>query len=480
MAAGGPLPRLTLVLGGARAGKSRHAEALAEAAGLDLVYLATAEAGDAEMAERIRLHRERRDARWRVVEEPLDLAGCLVAEAATGRVVLVDCLTLWLTNVMLAGRDPAVETERLVAALGRLAGPAILVANEVGLGIVPDNALARAFRDAAGRLNQQVAAIATRVVFVAAGLPLVMKEEPPRKALFDSYVIVDWSAAVVPRLGKDSIWFCHLKLEGGRLVEAALENPATRHAARDRLLGLLREEAAAGRAVLVGFDFPFGYSSGFAARLGLKGSAWRATWNEIARLLEDDGLNRNNRFAVASALNERVTGGPAPFWACPAGVAGPCLGPKHHRRHEAEGIAERRLTEHRVKGPQPVWKLAGAGSVGGQALTGIPTVRALRDDPVLAASAQVWPFETGLAAPSGGITFAEIYPSLVKAEGHPVKDAAQVKSLARHFADLDDRGELAAYFAGDPDLAAEERARVIEEEGWILGVRGFPAIGRVR
>ncbi len=296
--------------------------------------------------------------------------------------------------------------------------------------------------------------------------------------LFDSYLIVDWSAAAVPRVGKDSIWFCHLRREGGQLVEAALENPATRLAAGDRLLVLLREEAAAGRSVLAGFDFPFGHSAGFAKRLDLASPAWRATWDVIAGLLQDDGANLNNRFAVAATLNERATGGFAPFWACPSGKAGPYLGLKHHRRHEAEGLAERRLTEHRVRGPQPVWKLAGAGSVGGQALTGIPVVRALRDDPLLQSRTRIWPFETGLAIPPKGIVLAEIYPSLVKAEGHAVKDAAQVKSLARHFADLDARGELAPYFAGDPALSPEERARVVEEEAWILGVRGFPAIRR--
>jgi len=296
--------------------------------------------------------------------------------------------------------------------------------------------------------------------------------------LFDSYLVVDWSAAAVPRVGKDSIWFCHLRRKSSGLVEAALENPSTRFSAREKLLELLRAESAAGRSVLAGFDFPFGYSAGFAKRLGLAGTAWRATWDELARLIEDNAANRNNRFAVAATLNECATGGPAPFWACPIGAAGPCLGPKHHRRHEAEGLAERRLTEHRIRGPQPVWKLAGIGSVGGQALTGIPVVRALRDDPELAPRTRIWPFETGLCPPRGGIVLAEVYPSFVKAEGHAVKDAAQVKSLARHFGDLDDRGELGSYFEGDPTLSHEERAAVLEEEAWILGVRGLPAIRR--
>lgn len=169
------LDRLTLVLGGARSGKSAYAESLIQGAPGDPVYIATGEAGDAEMAARIERHVARRGARWRTVEEPLDLAGALRREAVAGNAVLVDCLTLWLSNVMAAGRDPQAEESRLVGALAEAAAPVVVVANEVGLGIVPDNALAREFRDHAGRLNQAVAGVADRVVFVAAGLPLTLK-----------------------------------------------------------------------------------------------------------------------------------------------------------------------------------------------------------------------------------------------------------------------------------------------------------------
>ncbi|MGF1592983.1 MAG: bifunctional adenosylcobinamide kinase/adenosylcobinamide-phosphate guanylyltransferase [Kiloniellaceae bacterium] len=169
------LPPVTLVLGGARSGKSTHAERLAEARPGACVYLATATAGDAEMAARIAEHRRRRGGRWRTHEEPLDLAGALEAVAKADAVVVVDCLTLWLSNVMFADLDVENECERLLAALPRLAGPVVFVSNEVGLGIVPDNALARRFRDEAGRLNQAVAAAAQSVVFLAAGLPLVLK-----------------------------------------------------------------------------------------------------------------------------------------------------------------------------------------------------------------------------------------------------------------------------------------------------------------
>ncbi len=169
------LPAVTLVLGGARSGKSRHAESLAEARPGDCVYLATAEPLDAEMAARIRAHQARRGARWRTVEEPLGLSGALREAAGRDRVVLVDCLTLWLSNLLGAGRDPALETDNLVTALTDLSGPVVLVSNEVGQGVVPDNALARAFIDHAGRLHQAVAAAASSVIFMVAGLPLQMK-----------------------------------------------------------------------------------------------------------------------------------------------------------------------------------------------------------------------------------------------------------------------------------------------------------------
>jgi adenosylcobinamide kinase/adenosylcobinamide-phosphate guanylyltransferase len=139
------------------------------------VYVATAEAYDDEMTVRIAEHQHRRDAGWRTVDAPLDLPAAVTAHGSTGQALLIDCLTLWLSNVMLAGQDPIAELQRLVAALGQASGPVVVVSNEVGLGIVPDNALARKFRDAQGRANVQVAAIADRAVLIAAGLPLILK-----------------------------------------------------------------------------------------------------------------------------------------------------------------------------------------------------------------------------------------------------------------------------------------------------------------
>lgn len=183
---------VTLILGGARSGKSALAERLARESGKEVVYLATARAGDGEMGARIAHHRARRPAAWRTVEECLGLAEVLRRECTPGRLVLVDCLTLWLTNLMLSGEEPLPETgeltlppgfERERAALldlfeAGLPGELVLVSNEVGMGIVPLGALTRRFVDEAGRLNQDVAARANRVILVAAGLPLVLKGAP--------------------------------------------------------------------------------------------------------------------------------------------------------------------------------------------------------------------------------------------------------------------------------------------------------------
>jgi adenosylcobinamide kinase / adenosylcobinamide-phosphate guanylyltransferase len=165
---------VTLVLGGARSGKSRYAEWLIGTYPQPWIYIATAEAKDDEMAERIDEHKARRDAGWRTIEAPHDLADALAA-AAEGSAVLVDCLTLWLSNLMAGAFDIEAQTARLLQALARRSGPTVLVSNEVGLGIVPGNALARRFRDAQGLLNQRVAAQAARVIMMVAGIPVAVK-----------------------------------------------------------------------------------------------------------------------------------------------------------------------------------------------------------------------------------------------------------------------------------------------------------------
>lgn len=169
------LPPCTLIIGGARSGKSAYAEKLSEESGLTPCYLATATTGDDEMSERIRVHRERRGDIWTTIEEPLDLCGALHTHCEKEKVILVDCLTLWLSNLMTLSRDIERATEDLVTCLPNLPGPVIFVTNEVGLGIVPANDLARAFRDHAGRLNQAVALASDNVVMMMSGLPMKLK-----------------------------------------------------------------------------------------------------------------------------------------------------------------------------------------------------------------------------------------------------------------------------------------------------------------
>jgi precorrin-8X/cobalt-precorrin-8 methylmutase len=291
---------------------------------------------------------------------------------------------------------------------------------------------------------------------------------------FDAYLMVDWSASSRPVTGGDSVWYCLVIRTVNKLSVVALENPATRRQAineiKDILQGLARREQMA----LVGFDFPYGYPAGSAAALGLKDApAWLGVWREIAGRIVDRDDNSNNRFEVAGDLNHRISGGCYPFWGCPQSRQSATIsckkgGPGH--------LAEKRLTD--IGNMQPIWKLFGNGSVGSQALLGIPHLTALRNDAELSPVSRVWPFETGLGAfPSRPkrdylIVHAEIYPSLLPI--HPavgeVKDAVQVRTMAVHFAALDDAGQLSTLFAGPANLAPEDRQRIEREEGWTLGV----------
>ena len=169
------MAHVTLILGGARSGKS--ARALMLAADPPHIFIATAQALDDEMAARIAAHQAERGPDWQLAEAPLELAGAVCTHGAKGTVLLIDCLTLWLSNLMHHERDVAAETGALIQALAKVPGRVVLVSNEIGLGLAPMNALGRDFRDAQGRLNQEVAAVADRVEFVAAGLPMVLKGE---------------------------------------------------------------------------------------------------------------------------------------------------------------------------------------------------------------------------------------------------------------------------------------------------------------
>jgi hypothetical protein len=282
--------------------------------------------------------------------------------------------------------------------------------------------------------------------------------------LFDTVVVVDWSAATVPSSARPSgnaIW-----------IGVAGEAPRylrTRAEAMAWLDAFLRAEAVAGRRVLAGFDFAFGYPRGFASALTGRAEAL-AVWARLATLLRDGPDNANNRFAVAAAINAGLPG-TGPFWGRPDALDLPGLPPRGSAR-AGHGLPERRLVEAVVPRAQPVWKLYTAGSVGGQALTGIAALEGLRRR--LGGQVAVWPFETGLTVPrSARIVLAEVYPSLLAPQvalaeaGGEIRDAAQVRLTATALARLDAAGALGALFV--PDLPAAERVPVAREEGWILG-----------
>jgi len=296
--------------------------------------------------------------------------------------------------------------------------------------------------------------------------------------LFDAYLMVDWSANASPKTGADSIWYAEYRREGRRLARSALANPPTRAAATAEITARIAALAKAGRRVLAGFHFPFGFPAGTARKLGLAGIPWQAIWRLLADSIEDADSNANNRFEVGARLNERMSGAAFPFWGHPPRRSLRHLGPRKPRPHRPGEPAERRLCDDRAPRAQPVWKLAYAGSVGSQALTGIPRVRQIRNDLRLAGSSRIWPFETGLADdPDAQVVLAEVYPSLFATDpldGLP-KDAGQVTATARGLGDRDTDGGLARLLAGDPGLSVDERTAVESEEAWILGLAQGPA-----
>jgi len=299
-------------------------------------------------------------------------------------------------------------------------------------------------------------------------------------AVFDAYVMVDWSAAAVPARGADSIWIAAAERTDAGLSTPRLYNPATRREAMALLADLLSDLVARDRPTLAGFDFAFGYPAGFAQRLRGPGADWRAVWNEIAARIHDGDDNANNRFEVAAALNERLSGGAFPFWGCPPGAARPTLTTKKPAGFDAgdDPLAEYRACDRAAGGPHPVWKLAYPGCVGSQTLLGIAHLHALRRHPWLAEAARVWPFETGLQPlqrPGTGewrVVLAEIYPSIFdsSAVDHEVKDARQVQAVIDNLGRLDEAGRLAPLFAGPAALSDTERHAAETEEAWILGI----------
>ena len=276
---------------------------------------------------------------------------------------------------------------------------------------------------------------------------------------FDTVVIVDWSASAKPspaRPSADAIW-----IGVARRGQVTTSYHRTRPAAETFLTDLLDTEAAAGRRVLLGFDFPMGYPSGFAARLTGQPQA-SAVWNWLDRHISDSATNANNRFAVADQINAQFHQ-PGPFWGRPASAAHAHLPPTKPADYPALGLPERRHVETLVPRAQPVWKLYTTGSVGSQSLMGLPLIHRLSRRP----GAKVWPFDP----PTGPLVVAEVYPSLlaraVAADPAPIRDEAQVRLLARALWTLSQSGDLAPLFDTPPQA---------QEEGWILGAGTVAAL----
>ncbi len=290
---------------------------------------------------------------------------------------------------------------------------------------------------------------------------------------FDTYIIVDWSARAAPspdRPVKDAIWIGVAHAEGGA---AAVSYHRTRHAAMAVLTARIESELDAGRRVLAGFDFPLGYPAGVAARITGAADAL-ALWDWLANAIRDDADNANNRFEIAARINA-LYDGVGPFWGRPEGADHPLIPVRKSARSGSDHPTETRHAERAATGAKTVWQLMYAGSVGSQVLMGLPALHRLRREPRLAGAVQVWPFDTGLHAPTGGAVLVEIYPSLfaaaVKAarQHDEILDAAQVRVTADIYRAIDAEGRLARLFDG-PALDDAARAVIAREEAWILGL----------
>lgn len=296
--------------------------------------------------------------------------------------------------------------------------------------------------------------------------------------LFGAYVVVDWTAAEGKKTGEQSLWIGVMTRDVRFRLKYEAHNPATRAEGMATLRTLLADLRRRGERVLLGFDFGLGFPAGTAERLGLKGEPWSAMWTFLGKEVVDKADNTNNRFQVAAKMNRLMTDEARPFWGCPPRQAQRWLQPTKPAGGYGD-VPEFRLTEAAAKKgkvqPKSVWQLQGAGAVGGQTLVGIAATKKLVDE--LGTSVAVWPFGTGWRALTAAdveplsVLVAEVYPSLwpVPPAAGEVKDAAQVRTVCEHFADLDDKEKLGAVFAPSKTADDETRSRVEREEGWILG-----------
>jgi len=297
--------------------------------------------------------------------------------------------------------------------------------------------------------------------------------------LFNAYVMVDWSAASSPKTGKDSIWIGVLKRDTRFRLAFEAFNPPTRQAAEAKLREVLADLRRRGERVLIGFDFPLGFPAGTAAALELKSPDWRGMWGFLASNVADKADNTNNRFAVAAKMNRLMTDEPRPFWGAPARDTQRWLAATKPATHAADLPPLFRRTELAAQGlgrtARSIWQILGNGTVGSQAIVGIPAVKRLADE--LGDRLAVWPFATGWKALTAedvegkDALAVEVDSSLQAAKLEPgeAPDRAQVRATAEHFARLDEAGKLGAQFAPPKTADPAEVTQVEQEEGWILG-----------
>jgi hypothetical protein len=306
--------------------------------------------------------------------------------------------------------------------------------------------------------------------------------------LFDVYLAVDWSARSLPgpmSPSADAVWVGERILDTTLGISVSSEDYfRTRWDGVNHLRARLRDHRDAGRRVMLGFDFAYGYPSGFAEALGLRGDGppWRRVWNELTHRIDDRANNGNNRFVVAGELNNCCDGlAVGSYWGHPANLKidglRPTSPPFPFPLASGRVLVAKRETELCLPRTQSAWKLWTAGNVGSQTLLGIPALARLRDDPEFAEISRVWPFETGFGLPpmplgAPVILHAEIWPGVVNDlldPALPIRDQGQVRAMVGWLAQLDAAGTLLSHFGPPAALSPMDREKVLEQEGWILG-----------
>jgi hypothetical protein len=293
--------------------------------------------------------------------------------------------------------------------------------------------------------------------------------------LFNAYVMIDWSASSKPKTGSDSIWIGVLKRDVRFQFIFESFNPPTRAEAEKRLGLVLDDLKKRSERVLLGVDFTLGFPRGTGRVLKLKDPQWTGLWAFLSANVVDKADNTNNRFAVASKMNRLMTDEARPFWGSPPKDVQRWLSSTKPAEHGLDLPPLLRHAEVATPGSKPIWQIFGNGTVGSQAIVGIPAMARLKAG--RNGAVKIWPFETGWKTLGESdldgveVLVGEVYPSLVKPDPLPgeVKDLAQVRALCHHFYRLDEAGRLAGAFAPPKGVAADTVLDVETEEGWILG-----------